>query len=130
MVFDSIKYQIPDYDILYLGYIPLDDACQCWDYTVISDRFISENIFDSRNLWGLYAYSISNSMMKEMLSVYNNEIPMEIDRYYVSHHKKYFGTLPQLFCHDVNVSGNAGLLDQSSLRKSIHYLYSTDDYLI
>ena len=128
--FEIIKSQIPeDYDLLYLGYIPLDDAQICWDYRVIEDRFINQNIFDTKNLWGTYAYSITPSMMQHMLDVYDNDFPMEIDRYFVTNHKKYYGMLPQLFCHDITVSGNANEIDYSSWRKSIYYKYPINDYI-
>jgi glycosyl transferase family 25 len=130
-LFDSIKNQIPEYyDILYLGYIPLSDDKSSWDYSVIENRFISNNIFDSKNLWGLYAYSISEKMMKYMIDVYKDNMPMEIDRFYVENHKEYYGIVPQLFCHDINISANAGLIDYSSWRKSIHFNYSLSDYLL
>lgn len=128
-LFEKIKPQIPEYyDLLYLGYIPLDDDRSCWDYRVMNNRFITENIFNSKNLWGLYSYSISNKMMREMVDLYNNELPMELDRYYVENHKEYYGILPQLFCHDNGVSSNAGLMDYSSVRKSIHHQYPIEDY--
>jgi hypothetical protein len=115
---------------LYLGYIPLDDPGHCWDYRVIEDRFISKNIFDTKNLWGLYAYSISNQMMQYMIDTYNEEGFMEIDRFFVHNHKQYYGILPQLFCHDITTSGNNGLIDESSWRKSIYYKYPIEEYMI
>jgi glycosyl transferase family 25 len=128
--FEKIKVQIPeDYDLLYLGYIPLDDEKICWDYRVLENRFISDNIFDTKNLWGAYAYSITPNMMEYMINVYNNDFPMELDNFFVSNHKKYYGTLPQLFCHDINVSGNSNEIDYSSIRKSIHYKYPITDYI-
>lgn len=128
--FEIIKTQIPeDYDLLYLGYIPLDDPQICWDYRVIEDRFVSDNIFDTRNLWGTYAYSITPDMMQHMLDVYDKEFPMEIDKYFVYNHRKYYGMLPQLFCHDITMSANAGDIDHSSWRKSIHYNYPISDYI-
>ena len=77
-IFENYKSQIPDdYDLLYLGWIPLNDDCSMWDYSQINDRFITKNLFHSKNLWGLYAYSPSVELMKEMVDLYNRDFPME-----------------------------------------------------
>ena len=79
--FNAFIKQVPeDYDLLYLGWIPLNDDCSMWTYEVINDRFISHNTLHSKNLWGLYSYSPSVGLMKEMIDLYNESFPMEIDR--------------------------------------------------
>jgi glycosyl transferase family 25 len=122
-IFNSYKDQIPsDYDILYFGYVPLSDDCDIWDYRIIDDRLISSNIFQAKNLWGLYAYSISPKMMYEIIDIYNRDFPMELDRYYVNHiqqTRNCYGIYPQLFSLDMNVSENEGLVDAHAISKSI-----------
>ena len=82
---DIIEKQIPeDYDLLHFGWIPLTDDKAYWSYNVIDNQFINQNIFLSKNLWGLYAYSITENFMREMVDLYNNDFPMEIDRYFVN----------------------------------------------
>jgi GR25 family glycosyltransferase involved in LPS biosynthesis len=129
--FDNIKDQIPEYyDLLYLGYIPLTDDCGMWSYNVFADKFISDNVFHFKNLWGLYAYSISDNMMREMVDTYKESFPMEIDRYFVTNQKQFYGISPQLFCHDISISGNENLIDYSSWKKSIDPKLTTKDYLL
>lgn len=132
--FENIKDQIPsDWELLYFGWIPLSDNCQFWQYNIIDDRFISENIFNAKNLWGLYAYSPSQSLMQELLELYTNNFPMEIDRYFVENiqqQRKSYAIRPQLFAHDIGVSNNGGFVDDQSLKKSIdHRFVNENDYL-
>lgn len=131
---DIINKQIPDeYDILHFGWIPLTDDCQYWNYNVIDNQFISQNIFKSKNLWGLYAYSITEFFMREMVELYNNEFPMEIDRFFVNiyNDKKCFAIRPQMFAHDYGVSNNTGFVDNSTFNKSIDTrIAKIEDYYI
>jgi len=133
-LFNIWKKQIPeDYDLLYLGWIPLNDDCTMWTYEVINDRFINHNIFNSKNLWGLYAYSPSVSLMREMVNLYNESFPMEIDRYFVTQvqqQRKSVAIWPQIICHDIMVSNNNGLVDHQSLKKSIDVRVASEgDYV-
>ncbi len=122
-LFNIWKEQIPDdYELLYLGWIPLNDDCSMWNYGVIDDRFITRNTFHCKNLWGLYAYSPSTNLMMEMLELYNNSFPMEIDRYLVNEiqkQRKSISIWPQLICHDIGMSNNNGWVDHQSLLKSM-----------
>ena len=131
---DIIGQQIPEeYDLLHFGWIPLTDDCQFWSYNVINNRFISQNIFLSKNLWGLYAYSITESLMKEMVELYNASFPMEIDRFFVNLYadRKCYGIRPQLFAHDYGLSNNTGTIDESTFYKSIDTRAAAiNDYLI
>ncbi len=131
-LFESYKSQIPDdYDLLYFGWIPLNDDCSMWDYGQINEKFISNNLIKTKNLWGLYAYSPSLSLMKEMIELYNNEFPMEIDRYFVKNiqQRKSYAIWPQLFGHDIMESNNGGFVDHQSLFKSIdHRGAKSEDY--
>jgi GR25 family glycosyltransferase involved in LPS biosynthesis len=132
--FITLLEQIPeDYDLLYLGWIPLNDDCSMWTYEVINDRFISNNTIHAKNLWGLYAYSPSINLMKEMIELYNQSFPMEIDRYLVTQvqqQRKSIGIWPQLVCHDIMVSNNNGWIDHQSLKKSIdNRIAREEDYI-
>jgi GR25 family glycosyltransferase involved in LPS biosynthesis len=122
-MFNNIKTQIPDdYDLLYLGWIPLTDDCSMWSYNVIDDRFLTLNTLHSKNLWGLYSYSPSVNLMREMVDLYNESFPMEIDRYFVNQvqqQRKSVAIWPQIVCHDIMVSNNNGWVDNQSLKKSI-----------
>jgi GR25 family glycosyltransferase involved in LPS biosynthesis len=134
--FDSLD--IPDWnDLFYLGYIPLTDDCQMWNYNLgmnINNR-LSENIFKSTgNLWGLFAYGITNSLMQEMINVYNDRFPMEIDRYFVDHIQKRGNSIalsPQLFCCDDGIhSDNLGFTPSNMTIKSIDGRFATpQDYI-
>lgn len=133
-LFNAFKHQIPeDYDLLYLGWIPLNDDCSMWTYEVINDRFISHNTFHAKNLWGLYSYSPSIRLMREMVELYNQSFPMEIDRFLVTQiqqQRKSIAMWPQLICHDIMVSNNNGWVDHQSLRKSIDLRVSSEsDYV-
>ena len=114
---------VPDnYDLLYLGYIPLSDDCQRWDYNVFGDKFISSNTFTAKNLWGLYSYSISQELMIELLDTYDKTFPMELDRYFVNHvqpRNKSYGVSPQLFCAEDGLSDNSGIIETSMLERSV-----------
>lgn len=133
-LFESWKKLIPEnYDLLYLGWIPLTDDCSMWSYGVIDDRFLTNNTIHAKNLWGLYAYSPSTNLMREMLDLYNNSFPMEIDRYLVSQIQQQRNSIafwPQLVCHDIMVSNNNGWVDHQSLKKSIDArVASENDYV-
>lgn len=131
---EIIKNQIPiKYDILYFGWIPLTDDKSMWSYNIIDDRYVTQNILHSKNLWGLYAYSITENLMKEMVSLYSNSFPMEIDRYFVSisENRLSYAIRPQLFAHDYGMSNNTGYIDESTFHKSIDTrIVDIKDYLI
>lgn len=102
-IFDNVV--IPEWeDIFYLGYIPLSDDQSMWTYQMVND-FISDRIFVPKNLWGLFAYGLTNKLMKELIDIYDNSFPMEIDRYlvnYIQPRRKSIGLSPQLFsCQDI-----------------------------
>lgn len=133
-IMEIISQQIPHYyDLLYFGWIPLTDDKLFWDYSIINDRFITQNLFISKNLWGLYAYSITEGLMKQMVEDYAKDFPMEIDRRFVelSPHRKSFGIRPQMFAHDYGISNNTGTIDNSTFLKSIDTrIAKIEDYLI
>jgi len=125
---------IPDnYDLLYLGFIPLSDDCVFWTYNIINDRFVKNNLFLAKNLWGLYAYSPSTEIMKEAIEKYSDGFPMELDRWFVEdvqRRERSYGITPQPFCHDISYSNNTGHVDGTSLTKSIDRRFATDENYI
>ena len=125
--------EIPNWeDIFYLGYIPLSDDQSMWTYHIV-DRYISEGIFIPRNLWGLYAYGLTKNIMQELLSVYENEFPMEIDRYLVNNiqpRNKSIGMSPQLFCCQDIYSDNMNGMQLNMMQRSIDGRFAKhEDYI-
>lgn len=120
-------------ELLYLGYIPLTDDCSSWDYRVFSDKYISQNVFIAKNLWGLYAYAISIDLMKELLQVYDNKFPMELDRYFVTHiqpRNKSYGLSPQLFCAEDGYSDNSNIVEINMIERSVDVRFARyTDYI-
>jgi len=134
-IFDNL--QIPEWsDLFYLGYIPLSDDCSMWTYQygIQGHNMICDNIFKPQNLWGLFAYGITNQLMTHMIDLYNREFPMEIDRYFVKHIQPGGGSIaisPQLFCCDDNVhSDNLGYAPSDMILKSIDSRFANPyDYI-
>ena len=131
---DGLGSEIPqDFELLYLGFIPLTDDCSRWDYNVFGDRFITENMFHAKNLWGLFSYGISSNLMKEILDTYSKTFPMELDRYFVTQIQKRgnsYGLLPQLFATEDGWSDNSKKMEVGLLQKSIDLRFSNlTDYI-
>ena len=135
IIFENLK--IPDWkDLFYLGYIPLTDDCSMWDYKlgINPSNIITDRIFKPSNLWGLFAYGIGIDLMSEMVNIYNNTFPMEIDRYFVSEIQKRGRSLaisPQLFCCQDNLfSDNLGFTPTNMKNKSVDSRYALlSDYV-
>ncbi len=131
--FRLIVENIPiEWDLLYLGFIPLSDDCSRWDYNLVNN-FLSKNIFYAKNLWGLYSYGISEQLMKDTIDEYNENFPMELDRYFVTRiqpNGKSFGVTPQLFAADDGFSDNSGKTEISMLQRSVDTRYTKlTDYI-
>ena len=129
--------EVPEWkDLFYLGYIPLSDNCDMWTYQygIQGHNMICDNFFRPKNLWGLYSYGISNSLMNEMISVYNESFPMEIDRFFVNTiqpRNQSIAISPQLFCCDDNIhSDNLGFTPGNMTLKSIDSRFANpSDYI-
>lgn len=135
-IFD--EFNIPEWsDLLYLGYIPLNDDCSMWDYNrygINSENSISDRIFSPKNLWGLFAYGIRRSLMEEMINIYNLEFPMEIDRYFVQKIQtrgRSLAVVPQIFCCQDGVhSDNLGFAPPGMMQKSVDVRFAKlEDYI-
>lgn len=135
-IFDELH--IPEWkDLLYLGYIPLNDDCSMWDYGrygINGENAVTERIFRPKNLWGLFAYGIGRDLMEEMVRVYNSEFPMEIDRFFVQNVQPRGGSLaivPQLFCcQDGVYSDNLGFVPGGMTQKSVDRRFAPyEDYI-
>ena len=130
-IFESIN--TPEWeDIFYLGFIPLSDDQSMWTYHIV-DNFISNGIFTPKNLWGLYAYGLTNKIMVELLEVYDRDFPMEIDRYLVNHIQprgKSIAISPQLFaCQDI-YSDNMNVVQLNMLQRSVDQRFAKlNDYI-
>ena len=103
--------------MLYLGYIPLNDDCSMWDYSVVNNY-----IFVAKNLWGLYAYGITDTLMSEILEQYREFFPMELDRYFVTYiqpRNLSFGITPQIFGASDGFSDNSHKMELNMPQRSI-----------
>lgn len=132
--FEICAAQLPEWDeLLYLGYIPLNEDCTMWDYNVNNGNFINSNVFTASNLWGLYAYGISKKLMLEILDVYDREFPMEIDRYFVKNIQPRglsYAITPQLFAATDGYSDNSGIAEAGMLERSIDARYASQDQYV
>ena len=103
-----------------------------WTYAIV-DEFYAEKIFKPKNLWGLYSYGLTNELMKELIDVYENGFPMEIDRYLVKHIQPRgasIGITPQLFCCQDIFSDNMGGQQIEMTKRSIDSRFaSPEDYI-
>jgi GR25 family glycosyltransferase involved in LPS biosynthesis len=130
-IFDSTD--IPEWsDIFYLGFIPLSDDQSMWTYEIVN-QFYGERIIKPKNLWGLYAYGLTNELMKELIDVYETSFPMEIDRYLVNNIQPRGGSIgitPQLFsCQDI-FSDNMGGQQVEMTRRSVDSRFARiEDYI-
>ena len=127
-IFDSLL--IPEWsDLMYLGYIPLNDDCSMWDYKfgINQSNVLSDKFFNPKNLWGLYSYGISINLMKELVDIYNDSFPMELDRYFVNFIQKRDKSIaisPQIFCcKDDIFSDNLGYNQTNMKLKSDNTRY-------
>ena len=130
-IFESLN--LPEWkDLLYLGYIPLSDDMSMWDYSIISN-YIEKGIFIPRNLWGLYSYGISNSLMESVINDYNECFPMEIDRYFVKYIQPRNSSIalsPQLFCCQDIYSDNMSQFQINMKERSIDRRFAKiEDYI-
>jgi GR25 family glycosyltransferase involved in LPS biosynthesis len=130
-LFESLD--IPEWDdLFYLGFIPLSDDQSMWTYYMVNE-FYNQHIFVPKNLWGLYAYGLTNNLMKELLEFYDKEFPMEIDRYLVTQiqpRRRSIGISPQLFaCQDI-FSDNMGDNQFNMLQRSVDSRFAShSDYI-
>jgi len=130
-IFESME--IPEWkDLFYLGYIPLSDDQSMWTYQIV-DQFISEKVCIPKNFWGLFAYGLTNNLMKELLETYDKEFPMEIDRYLVKHiqpRRQSIASSPQLFCHQDIFSDNMNQYQYGMVLRSVDTRFaSIEDYI-
>jgi hypothetical protein len=123
------KIDIPNWeDLLYLGYIPLSDDQTMWNYNIVNvipsmqNGLFIPQCFSPKNLWGLFSYGITNTLMSEILELYQNSFPMEIDRYFVNNIQsrgKSIAISPQLFCCQDIYSDNMSSMQYDMKIRSI-----------
>lgn len=116
----TIERVPPDWELLYLGFIPLSDDCSRWDYNTFS--ILNKNVAGAKNFWGLFGYGITDSLMKETLELYDREFPMELDRHFVTNVQprgKSYGIVPQVFAAEDGISDNSGRNETGMLQRSV-----------
>jgi len=119
-------------ELMYLGFIPLSDDCTLWDYSQVNEC-LSEHIYKAHNFWGLFGYSPSKNLMQELVDVYHESFPMELDRYFVTQIQprgNSIGVSPQIFAADDGPSDNSGRYELNMLQRSTDARFSTlTDYI-
>lgn len=113
--FSSFIQEVPnDWWLLYLAWIPLTDDLMYWNYSVIDNNFITDNVFKAKNLWSAMSYGINEDCMKWMIERYNSSFDKEIDKIFVEEVQPIYpcyGVSPQLFAGYDNLSNNSGNFD-------------------
>lgn len=118
--FSNIIDNLPDWELLYLGFIPLTDNRMQWTYREFN--VVSKNIAQSKNFWGLYGYGISSELMQEVLERYNKDFSMELDRFFVKEIQprgKSYGIIPQIFAAEDGYSDNSLIIERGMMERSI-----------
>lgn len=118
--FSNIINSLPDWELLYLGFIPLTDDCAQWTYNEFN--IVSNNVAQSKNFWGLYGYGISSELMQEVLERYNRDFSIELDRFFVKEIQprgKSYGIIPQIFAADDGYSDNSSMIETGMMVRSI-----------
>ena len=101
---------VPEWDLLYFGYLPLSEDMSYWSYELID---VNNGICKATNLWLCLAYAVNEKMMKHMVEVYGAQMPMAIDNYYVrviqkSDEFKSYAVSPQIVCTEDGESDTDG----------------------
>lgn len=101
---------VPEWDLLYFGYLPISEDMSFWSYDLID---IKDGICKASNLWLCLAYAVNEKMMKHMVEVYGAGMPMAIDNYYVrviqkSDEFKSYAVSPQIVCTEDGKSDTDG----------------------
>jgi GR25 family glycosyltransferase involved in LPS biosynthesis len=119
-IWNNNQKDIEDTDLWYFGYIPVTDDGKFWSYNII-EKWHTDNVFKSKNLWGLFAYGIRDNLMKEIIEYYQNSMDLELDRFLVEKIQptgRSRGLAPQLFACDRVISDNTGIVDDSIFIRS------------
>lgn len=118
--FSNIVDSLPDWELLYLGFIPLTDNRMQWTYREFN--IVSKNVAQSKNFWGLYGYGITSELMQEVLERYNRDFSMELDRFFVKEIQprgKSYGIIPQIFAAEDGYSDNSLVIETGMMQRSI-----------
>lgn len=101
---------VPEWDLLYFGYIPLSEDMSFWSYGLLD---AINGISKASNLWTTMAYAVNEKMMKHMVEDYGAQMPMAIDNYYVRVIQKMdefksYAVCPQIVCTEDGESDTEG----------------------
>lgn len=129
---NKLACNIPEWtDVLYLGWIPLSDDQTMWTYQMAS-QFTSPHSLIAKNFWGMFAYGTSRNLREEILNVYKEIFPMELDRYFVTYLQpegRCIGFTPQLFACQDTWSDNMSNMQFNMLQRSVDQRFANlDDY--
>jgi GR25 family glycosyltransferase involved in LPS biosynthesis len=73
-----------NWDLLYLGYLPLSEDMSYWSFNLPPESKINEYVVRSKGFWCCHAYCIKDTLMKHIIETYNTLLPpLEIDRFMV-----------------------------------------------
>lgn len=129
--FSAIVDTLPEWELLYFGFIPLTDDCRQWTYNEFNIPI--RNIAQSKNFWGLYGYGITSELMREVVERYNVDFSMELDRFFVKEIQprgKSYGIIPQIFAAEDGYSDNSLVVERGMMERSVDRRFgSLTDYL-
>jgi GR25 family glycosyltransferase involved in LPS biosynthesis len=118
--FSNLVNNLPEWELLYFGFIPLSDDRVHWTYREFD--IVADNLAQSKNFWGLYGYGISSELMKEVVERYNKDFSMELDRFFVKEIQprgKSYGIIPQIFAAEDGYSDNSLVIEHGMMERSI-----------
>lgn len=127
-IFAQHQKDLENVDLWYFGYIPVRDDNEVWDYNIIPEWY-TNNVFQPKNLWGLFAYGIRSNLMREIITKYQDTFTIELDRFLIQNIQptsRARGLAPQLFACDVIYSDNSGYTDHSMFDRSSGFTNKED----
>lgn len=133
--FKEFVDNVPSWDMMYLSYIRTNDDTTMWTYedNILVD--VDKNVIKAKNFWSGMAYALTEKTMIMILDWYENNFPIEIDRFYVDYLQKnpklkIVGSYPQLFAGVDNFSNNTQKNEEIFERSANPTLLSKKDFFI
>jgi GR25 family glycosyltransferase involved in LPS biosynthesis len=133
-LFNLFYQEVTEWDFLYLSYIRLTDDCMYWTYSDAENDLISPRVIKANNFWSGMAYGLNRKAMENILTYYNNNKLIEIDRYYVellqkNEDIKSIGSFPQLIAGLDNYSNNTQIFTEIFTRSANPKYLRREDFL-